>query len=148
MTETAVVRSIEGNIIKMGCEPAEGCSTCSSSFCSAEKRVFEAINHKGLDIVEGDIVDVYLAPGKTVLAGFLVLIVPLLLFAAGYLLAGKLSSEASEGFRAVIGIAGLAAGFLLSFSYSRKQKAQNMPTIVAVRKKGGNPANDGSSPVN
>ena len=89
MVETGIVNSIDGNIVKMGCGPNEGCESCSSSFCSTDTRVFEAINTQGLDIGRGDTVDVYLAPGKTVAAGFLVLIVPLILFATGYLVTGR-----------------------------------------------------------
>ena len=135
MTETAIVRSIEGDIIKMGCGEMQGCASCSSSFCSADTHLFEAINPKGLEIETGDLVDVYIPPGKAVLAGFLVLIVPLILFGVGYLVAGKVVTDASEGVRAIFGLAGLVGGFGLSFAYSKKQKAAGMPVIVSVRGK-------------
>ncbi len=135
MVETGIVSRIDGSIIKMGCGPTEGCTSCSSSFCSTEKRVFEAINPKGLSIDTGDLVDVYLAPGKTIAAGFLVLIVPLILFATGYLLAGRLIPGATEGIRAIFGLIGLSIGFLSSFAYSNKRREKNMPVIVSIRKK-------------
>ncbi|MBN1686178.1 MAG: SoxR reducing system RseC family protein [Spirochaetales bacterium] len=135
MTETAIVKSIDGDTVKMGCGLSEGCSSCSSSFCSAEKRMFEAVNPKGLQIERGDLVDIYIPPGKAVAAGFLVLIVPLLLFVAAYLVAGRVVSGASEGVQALFGLIGLAAGFLLSFAYSRKKKAAGMPVIVSIRTK-------------
>jgi sigma-E factor negative regulatory protein RseC len=104
---------------------------------------FEAVNPERIAVEAGDIVDIYLPPGKTVLAGFLVLIVPLLLFAAGYLITGSVLPEASEGIKAVFGIIGLVVGFLLSFSYGKKRKADSMPVITAVKGKGpfpiGNP---------
>lgn len=137
MVETGMVNSIEGNIVKMGCGPNEGCESCSSSFCSTDTRTFEAINPKGLEIDKGDTVDVYLAPGKTVAAGFLVLIVPLILFATGFLLTGRVAPEASEGVKALFGLMGLAAGFLASFLYSSKRRERSMPVIVAVRRKAG-----------
>lgn len=135
MVETAIVTKIDGDIVTMGCGPNEGCSSCSSSFCSADKRSFEASNPDRLDLSEGDTVDVYLAPGKTVAAGFLVLIVPLLLFAAGYLLAGRMIQDATEGIRAIFGLVGIALGFTMSFSYSKKRKTASMPVIVSVRQK-------------
>lgn len=137
MVETGIVSSVDGKIVTMGCGPNEGCESCSSSFCSTDKRVFEAINSKDLKIGEGDTVDVYLAPGKTIAAGFLVLIVPLILFATGYLLTGRLSPESSEGIKALFGLIGLAVGFLTSFLYSSKRKEKSMPEIVAIRKKAG-----------
>ena len=143
MVETAIVRSVEGDIVKMGCGDVEGCSSCSSSFCSAEKRVYEAANPNEFDIEEGDLVDVYLAPGKAIAAGFLVLIVPLLLFVGGYLVSGKLIAGASEGVRAIFGLVGLSAGFFLSFTYSKKRKSAGMPAIVSIRQKKAAPANGG-----
>ena len=133
MTETAIVQSIEGEVIKMGCSLAQGCSSCSSSFCSAEKRLFEAVNPKGFELEKVDLVEIYIPPGKAIAAGFLVLIVPLLLFAAAYLIAGRVVSDASEGFQALCGLTGLAAGFLVSFAYSKKKKSAGMPVIVSIR---------------
>ena len=144
MVETAIVQNIEGEVFKMGCGDVEGCTSCSSSFCSSDKRVFEAINPKKLDIKEGDMVDVYLAPGKAIAAGFLVLIVPLLLFMAGYLISGRLITDSSEGIRAVFGLIGLSAGFFISFAYIKKRIAASMPTIVSVRTKGTVSVSDGS----
>ncbi|MBT3276157.1 MAG: SoxR reducing system RseC family protein [Spirochaetales bacterium] len=132
MTEKAIINSIDGKIATMGCGPTEGCTSCSSSFCSTDKRVFEAVNSNGLEVKVGDMVNVYLAPGKTVAAGFLVLIVPLIFFAAGYILARKLISEPSEGLQALFGLAGLALGFGLSFYYSKKKREASMPVITKV----------------
>ncbi len=136
MTETAIVRRIDGDIIKLACGQNEGCSSCASSFCSVDTHEFEAVNPKELRVEAGDLVDIYLPPGKTVLAGFLVLIVPLLLFAAGYLIAGELLPETGEGIQAVSGLGGLVVGFLLSFTYSKKRKAASMPVIISVKGKG------------
>ena len=135
MTEKAIIRSVDGRIAKMGCGPAEGCESCSSSFCSADKREFEAINQKGFELNAGDIVDVYLAPGKTIAAGFLVLIVPLILFATGYIFTGRFSPESTEGARALVGLCGLAAGFALSYYYSKRKRESSMPVIVAVKER-------------
>jgi sigma-E factor negative regulatory protein RseC len=136
MTETAIVRSLDGDVIKLACGHNEGCSSCSSSFCSADTHLFEAANPKGFALKTGDTVDIYLPPGKTVMAGFLVLILPLLLFAAAYLIAGRVIDDATEGTQAVFGLLGLAGGFLFSFTFSRKRKASSLPVIVSVREKG------------
>lgn len=135
MVETGIVNSVNGSIAEIGCGPNEGCESCSSSFCSEEKRVFEAINSKGLELNTGDLVDVYLAPGKTVLAGFLVLIVPLILFGTGFLLAGSLINDATEGTQALFGLGGLAVGFYGSFAYSKKRREKSMPVIESIRQR-------------
>lgn len=136
MTETAIVRSLDGEVIKLACGHNEGCCSCSSSFCSADTHLFEATNPKGFELKTGDTVDIYLPPGKTVMAGFLVLILPLLLFAAAYLISGQLIDDATEGSKAIFGLLGLAGGFFFSFSFSKKRKASSMPVIVSVKEKG------------
>ncbi len=133
MTETAIVSNIDGKTVTIDCSSKGTCKSCSSSFCATDQRVFKASNSKGFDINVGDTVDVYLAPGKTIAAGFLVLIVPLILFMVGYSVSGRLFSATSEGIQALFGIIGLAAGFGLSFVYSKKKRASSMPEITRVR---------------
>ena len=133
MTETAIVSEINGKIVTIGCSRKGACKSCSSSFCASDQHMFEASNSRDLDIQIGDTVDVYLAPGKTVAAGFLVLIVPLILFIVGYSVGGRLFASSSEAIQALFGLAGFGTGFGLSFLYSRKKKATSMPEIMRVR---------------
>lgn len=136
MTETATVNNIDGRTITVGCGGNESCKSCSSSLCNTpDQRVFEVTNTKGLDISVGDTVDVYLAPGKTVAAGFLVLIVPLILFIIGYSVGGRLLPAMSEGVHALFGLVGFAAGFGLSFLYSKKKRTSSLPEVLRVREK-------------
>ena len=145
MTETARVSNIDGRTVTIACAGKGTCKSCSSSFCATDQRIFEASNTKGFNINVGDTVDVYLAPGKTVAAGFLVLIVPLILFMVGYSVSGRLFSATSEGIQALFGLVGLAAGFGLSFLYGKKKRASNMPEIIRVREGNASAFSDGDS---
>lgn len=132
MTQIGTVREIHDDHILVGCGTKEGCKSCSSTFCSeGDEAVFEAANPKGLQVQPGDRVELYLATGKTIGAGFLVLIVPLALFAAFYLAASALSG--SEAASAVAGIVGLVAGFGLSFLVSKAKRKSSLPEITSVR---------------
>jgi len=132
MTQIGTVREIHDDYILVGCGTKEGCKSCSSAFCAeGDETVFEAKNSKGLSVQPGDRVELYLATGKTIAAGFLVLIVPLLLFAAFYLIASQIST--SDAVSAIAGLAGLAAGFGLSYLVSKAKRESNSPEIIAVR---------------
>ena len=133
MIERAIVNEVQGDIVLLGCEPKGSCESCGSGFCSPRERIFKARNRHGLPLDSGDIVDVYLAPGKTVAAGFVVLMVPLLGFIFGFLAAGRLFAGASEAVKALTGLAGLALGFLVSWYYGKKRKSLDLPEVVALK---------------
>jgi len=132
MIEQATVSEVRGQTVVLGCKRRGSCKSCGSAFCKTDTRSFEARNTRGYDLTPGDVVDVYLEPGKTIGAGFLVLIVPLLLFIAAFLVAGRIAPAASEGVKALFGLGGLAAGFGLSWLYSRSRGVEGLPEITKV----------------
>jgi sigma-E factor negative regulatory protein RseC len=75
-------------------------------------------------------VEIFLPPGRTIFAGFSVLIFPLLTFIAGFAAGGILIPESGEGLRALFGLAGLGLGFLLSYLYNRSAKSRNFPVLT------------------
>ena len=132
MIEQARVNEVKGGIAVLGCKSSGSCKSCGGALCSTSERVFEATNDCGLEIGPGDLVDVYLSPGKTIAAGFMVLIVPLLLFIAAFLVVDRLSPGASEGTKALYGLIGFGAGFTLSWLYSRTRRKNSLPKILRV----------------
>ena len=132
MTETGVVRKVVDDRIFVGCKRNEGCSNCSSAFCAGDETMFEARNTTETDVELGDEVTIYLATRKTIGAGFYVLVLPLLLFAAGFLIMQQAYPESGEGLRALVGIIGLFVGF--GFSYLRSKKRPSLPEIVSITK--------------
>ena len=132
MEETGVISRIEDDVVTVGCA-TESCQSCSSSFCSSERRIFEAANPEGLELRIGDVVDIYMSPGKTVAAGFMVLIVPLILFALAYFISGRLVENIGEGMQALSGLVGLASGFGISFLYGRRRRTGDLPRVLRIR---------------
>ena len=130
MIETGTITQIHDDIVVVACR-TEACESCSGAFCKTEGRTFEAINGRDIKLQIGDQVEVYLPPGKTVVAGFMVLIVPLIFFGIGYTLAGRFSPN--EGMKALIGIISLALGFWLNFSIGKKRKRATLPEVVEVK---------------
>ena len=130
MYETARVIEIHQNIITLQCNKSEHCKSCSSSFCNIQTRNFKALNNRDFEINEGDTLEVFISPGKTIFSSFVVLIFPLLMFILGYFLSGKLLNFNSDALKAAGGAFGLFIGFILSFLFNMIRKNQNLPVIT------------------
>jgi positive regulator of sigma E activity len=129
MTEIATVLKIEGGTVTVSCAPSQSCARCGSALCGERKdRVFPARNGSGLDLAAGDAVEIHLAPNRAIAAGFVVLIVPLFLFAAGYAGAALAWPSSVEGLRVLAGLAGLGLGFLGVFLLGRIR--QELPDVT------------------
>jgi sigma-E factor negative regulatory protein RseC len=130
MYEQGTVTAVKGEIITIKCGKPEQCKSCSSSFCNVKTKNFRAFNRESLDLKEGDEVEVYVSPGKTIAYSFIVLIFPLLMFVAGYFISGTVFGVNSDPIKALFGLAGLAAGFILSFLFNSIRKNHNLPVIT------------------
>jgi len=129
MTEISTVISSSNNQAELGCTTS-GCSSCAgNSFCNIKGHSYTALNPGHLDIQPGDQVEVFLPPGKTIFSGFVILIFPLVLFFAGFLLTGLMVDGAGEGLKALGGFIGLTIGFGLGYLFGKIKKQQYMPTI-------------------
>jgi len=133
MKETATVleKSTGDSTVLLQFHEQEGCKSCKSLFCKANERTFTAVNNTGMSLQPGDIVTVYLPPGKTVQASFLLLIAPLILFFLFYIFSQKVIGIHSELVKVGIGFAGLATGFLISYFITKRKKQANMPEVIA-----------------
>lgn len=135
MTERAKVLYCRENRATVVCDEAEGCKSCSgSAFCSVKDRRFEAVFSKKLDRTPkpGERVEVFIPPGKTIFAGFMVLMFPLILFFGAFLLGRQLEPESGEGIHALFGLLGLGLGFVIAFFYNKVQGKHQYPIITAI----------------
>ena len=130
MYEPGKIIKINNKTVTIKCGKPEECKSCSSSFCNVKDRKFKALNSKNLDLKVDDDVEVYIAPGKTILSSFIVLIFPLIMFVLGYYLSGLFFNFQTDALRAAGGAAGLFIGFILSFIYNMLRKNQSLPVIT------------------
>ncbi|MBI9103923.1 MAG: SoxR reducing system RseC family protein [Spirochaetales bacterium] len=132
MIETGTIKSIQNDMVIIGCGDAAACSSCGgSAFCSVKERTIEAINRKALDLAEGDTVNVFIPPGQAVFAAFMVMILPLILFMVFFMASGKVIPDLAEGIKVLFGLIGLAGGFLSAFLYSQATKKTRVPEVVS-----------------
>jgi len=130
MVEKARVISIDGDRVTLACSDAAGCKVCSSSFCSTKQRSFDAENTNDLDLNPNDEVEVFVHPGKAILAGFMVLIFPLLLFIGGFVASGQWLGITSDAARVGIGGLALAVGFAAVYLYNRRRGNSQLPSVL------------------
>ena len=111
----------------------EACSNCQAgAFCSTKGKTFTAHNDTGIPLHTGDTVELYLPPGKTIIAGFIALLVPILLFPVGYYLPSLVSHDIAEWVRIIAGIGGIALGFGISRTFSRLKSREYTPQITRI----------------
>ena len=133
MTEQARIISMDESLVTLACVDEGSCASCKGKgFCNVQGKQYTAVNTNGLDLSPGDDVEVYLPPGKTILSGFMVMMLPLITFAAGFLLTSRILPDAGEAQHAVGGFLGLAVGFLAAYFYGRTQKKTSQPEILRV----------------
>ncbi len=132
MTETTRVVEVHPKEVVLGCITTS-CESCAgNSFCNIQGKTFTAINPKKFTLNPGDTVDVYLPTGKTITSGFMILMVPLILFLVGLLSTRFIIPGASEGVQALGGFIGLAIGFLIGYIFGQIKKNSYQPVIVSL----------------
>jgi sigma-E factor negative regulatory protein RseC len=130
-----VVASGTNRKITVTCSTSS-CGEChAGAFCSAKGKTFIAKNTHDLKLHKGDEIELYLPPGKTLFAGFITLLVPLILFPVGYFLPNALAQEPKELTRILAGFAGIIIGFIISGIFSRVKANEYMPNITRIIEK-------------
>ena len=134
MNTTGIIKEIkDSNIFVEMFDAGASCSSGSCASCSSKgtKKLVQALNSKELPIKQGTLIEMELSTSKALLAAFRVLIVPLILFIAGFMIFGNILN-AGEGLQVTGGFAGLVAGFLFNILISKKNKFKEMPEIIRI----------------
>ncbi|NOY07654.1 MAG: SoxR reducing system RseC family protein [Spirochaetes bacterium] len=135
MTEKGIVDSIGDDIITILCSENPYCSSCNACEQSEEGKKLKARNPKDLSISTGDFVEIYLSPGKSILAGFMVFIMPIIMFFIFYYSAIYIVGTKIEAIQILFGLSGIAVGFAANFMYGRIRKDSDLPEITRVLNK-------------
>ena len=133
MYEQASVVSIKKDgMVKVTCG-SSACASCkTSAFCSTKDREFVAYNKTGNSFNTGDVVELYIPPGDTIFAGFIALLLPVLLFALGRYHGVILKLSVGEGIQILFGLGGIALGFVIGRLFSKIKGSDYIPEITRL----------------
>ena len=122
--------------VRMGCLTS-ACQGCKVSMFCNNKNVSEffALNPKKVQVKAGDLVELYMPPGKTILSTALVFALPLLLFPLGYLAMRAAFPKSSDILHAPGGFCAMAISFGVAAIISTVHRRNLMPTIVRIMAK-------------
>jgi len=134
MITTGIIKDIKDSIISV--EMFDAGSSCSSGNCAScsskgKTKILDALNSRNLPIKTGSFIEMELSTSKALIAAFRVLIFPLLLFIAVFMIVENIPGT-SEGLQVAGGFAGLGAGFLFNLIFSKKYKMKEMPEIIRI----------------
>lgn len=128
-TTATVIKINDDNTVLVGCSKAS-CESCKAqTFCNnKDDTEFLARNDNKVEIKEGQIVTLFLPPGKTILSTILVFALPLAVFPIGYLLMKKFTNF-NEVVCALSGFAMMGIVFALCSIIGVSKKRDLMPVI-------------------
>lgn len=130
MLEMGRILKIEGKTVTVQGGELGGCFGCMNEECKANGKQYTAENRKELALSIGDLVEVNVDAGATASNAALVLLPPLVMFAAAFILAGFLLPSASEALHASVGVVGMALGFLGVYWFRKISPAKSVPLIT------------------
>lgn len=130
MTSTAIVNRIENNnIYLMHMVDYGQKESTERAFWNIKKRDFQAENPKHLNLEIGEPVEYFIPEGKTILATFNVLILPLLSFILTYALLSIMGIP-SEKLIALLSLGVMVLSFSINRLFKRLGIKETLPTIV------------------
>ena len=132
MTETGIIREIQGNLLIIGPDRGIACFGCLNMECKADGGFITAENPEAFPLETGQMVELS-APGISLLGQALAsLLPPVLGFIAGYAIARLLFPGAGEGAFAGAGVILLFACAFIVFRVRAKFPAKRIYTVLRV----------------
>jgi len=103
----------------------------NTTFWGVKRRNFLVANTKALELKKGNLVEIFLPTGKTVLQTMLIFLLPLMLFPMAYGMAAAFFPGTGDELLFLVGFGALLLGFLLGFFLCRIV-GKPVPTISKV----------------
>ena len=133
MVERGIVESIESGWIKIQCSENPYCASCKA--CEAGKDNIKRLkvkNSKNVSLNVGDIVEIYVSPARSIMASFMVFIMPIILFFIFYFLSAGVFKNSGEKIQVLSGLVGIIVGFIINLIYGKIKKDSDLPEITRV----------------
>jgi len=135
MNNTAIVNRIENNsIFLMHIKDYGNKEKTERSFWNIKDLEFESENPKCFNIKEGDAVEYYIPEGKTIIASFTVLILPIIVFILSYIIL-QTAGLKSEKLTALISVTLMVLSFSITKIFKIIGYKETHPIITKVLSK-------------
>ncbi len=130
MKETGTVKKIEGKIVSVAIAMHDGCASCINGACKNGRSALKVYNPRGVDLVEGDEVEIEIRGAEQARGAFWVLGLPLVALFAGYGLGRLVFPGQGEG-PAVASAGVLFAVALVAGAFVQKaRKYESYPVVI------------------
>ncbi len=125
-----VTKHISPDKVEVVCN-SSACNGCKgSAFCNTKGKKFEVWNENKLPLDDGQEVEIFLKPSRTIAGTLITLIAPLLLFPVGYYLA--VAAGLGIGASFLIALGGIVLGFVGVWLYFKKHKNHYLPVVASI----------------
>ena len=134
MYTVSMVKGVDPDgTVLMGCR-TDACQGCKAGmFCNNKGLTeFSALNPKEIEVKVGDMVELYMPPGRTILSTALVFALPLALFPIGYLILRYSFPGLGEMYCALGGFGAMAVAFGIASVITVRHRMRLMPVITRV----------------
>ncbi len=131
MIERGIVTKREGSALTVRLEMSDHCEGCAAGqACSSGKNEIDVWDRNGVDPAVGDSVEVLVTTRQQLEGAVLLVLVPVVLFFAGYGAGHLLFLGLGEGPAIAGGVIGILAGLLVATLVDRGRKREAMPYVL------------------
>lgn len=135
MINKAIVNRVEDNdIYLMHVRDYGRKEKTERNFWNIKTRDFKAVNPENILLSPGDIVEFFIPEGKTILASFIVLILPVIVFILSFLITSLLGLS-SDKLKALISIVLMISSFYIFKLLKKAGYKESLPVIIKKIKK-------------
>ena len=134
MKETGTIKKINGKIVHIAIAMHDGCESCINNSCKNGRGDLQSYNAHGIDVAEGDLVEIEVPGAEQARGAFWVLGMPLVALFVGYGLGRLLFPTTTEA----PAVASAGAFFLLAlFVGVMVQKGRKLESLPVITRKCG-----------
>lgn len=130
MKELGTVKKIEGKFVSVAIAMHDGCESCMNGSCKAGRSALKTYNSQGIDLMEGDEVEIEVRSAEQAKGAFWVLGLPLVALFAGYGLGSILFPSASEAPAVASAGALFAIALAVGFLVQKARKNDSLPVLT------------------
>lgn len=130
MKELGTVKKIEGKFVSVSIAMHDGCESCMNGACKAGRSALKTYNSQGIDLMEGDEVEIEVRSAEQAKGAFWVLGLPLVALFVGYGLGSVLFPSASEAPAVASAGALFAIALAVGFLVQKARKNDSLPVLT------------------